>query len=207
MKKRLLSLLAAAAITLSLSACKPSETAQETQTSETGESAVVETVASADANSTEIHYITDWSIDELVQNIELNGKSYSMPFTVEDLGEGYSIGEKVNLSGDNYGYNLFYNDVSIALISTDKANTNVKKDYIISITVTFIEDIDFKIGDIEFGDTLNDIYSRYGKPSIESENKVACSYLFKNNNKLKDNVLTLIFDNDVLSGISIQYYK
>ena len=196
MKNRILSLCAAAAVVLSLSACKPSETVQETQTSE-----------AAETDTTEIHYITDWSIDELVQNIELNGKSYSMPFTVEDLGEGYTIGEKISLSKGNYGYNLYYNDTDFALITTDKSNTDVKKDNIISITVTDTEDIDFNVGDIEFGDTLNDIYSRYGKPSVESKNKVACSYLFENNNKLKDNTITLFFDNEKLNGISIQYEK
>ena len=190
MKKRLLSLFVAAAVLFSLSSCKPNEAVQEIHTSE-----------AAETKTTEIHYITDWSIDELVQNIELNGKSYSMPFTVEDLGEEYTIGEKVSLSEGNYGYNLYYNDTEFALITTDKSNTDVKKDNIISITVTDIEDIDFNVGDIEFGDTLNDIYSRYGKPSVESKNKVACSYLFGKNN------ITLFFDNEKLNGISILYEK
>lgn len=108
MKKRLLSLLAAVAITLSLSACKSSETAQETQTSQTVESAVTvsETIQAAETTAPEndeVIYETlaegqerDWKIEDVLKNdLEIDGIPISIPCTVEELldtlGDGYSI--------------------------------------------------------------------------------------------------------------------
>lgn len=114
MKKRLLSLLAAAAITLSLSACKPSETAQETQTSQTVESAVTvsETVQTAETTApenTEVIYETlaegqerNWKIEDVLKNdLEIDGIPISIPCTVEELlntlGDGYSVNNSATI--------------------------------------------------------------------------------------------------------------
>lgn len=114
MKKRLLSLLAAVAITLSLSACKSSETAQETQTSQTVESAVTvsETIQAAETTAPEndeVIYETlaegqerDWKIEDVLKNdLEIDGIPISIPCTVEDLlntlGDGYSVNNSATI--------------------------------------------------------------------------------------------------------------
>ena len=110
MKNRILSIFAAIAVTLSLSACQNGNTEQTVP---------LTTQSSEETTLTEIQYVTDWSIDELVQNIELNGKTYSMPFTLEDLGEAYSIGEKIEITETSASYPLYYNGTEIALINVN----------------------------------------------------------------------------------------
>jgi len=183
MKNRILSIFAAIAVTLSLSACQNGDTEQ---------TAPLTTQSSEETNSTEIQYVTDWSIDELVQNIELNGKTYSMPFTLEDLGEEYSLGEKVSLSGDSYGYDLYYNDKNYALITLDKKNTTI-------ISLTFTDNMDFKIGEFYPGNSSKDIVDTYGNPSVKASNN-AMTYLFTDGNSI-----SAFYENNKLNSISINY--
>ena len=61
MKKKFLSILVAIAVALSLSACQNSNTEQ---------TAPQMIQLSEETNSTEIQYVTDWSIDELLQDFE-----------------------------------------------------------------------------------------------------------------------------------------
>jgi len=183
MKNRILSVLAAFAVLASFSACQAGYTEQ---------TAPLTTQSSEETNSTEIQYVTDWSIDELVQNIELNGKTYSMPFTLEDLGEEYSLGEKVSLSGDSYGYDLYYNDKNYALITLDKKNTTI-------ISLTFTDNMDFKIGEFYPGNSSKDIVDTYGNPSVKASNN-AMTYLFTDGNSI-----SAFYENNKLNSISINY--
>lgn len=89
MKNRILSLFAAAAVVLSLSACKPSETAQETQTSkvtelavETSETAIVSETAQTsflteESTQTE-ETATETSSTETVETITIAGCKYDV---------------------------------------------------------------------------------------------------------------------------------
>ena len=143
------------------------------------------------SNSTEIQYITDWSIDELLQDFELNGKTYSMPLTIGDLGDGYLIGDKASLRGDNYGYYLRYNDEHFALITVDDSDTDINKWQIKSFSIS--EDDNYKFGDLYYGNTRENIINKYGLPSFSTEigattidnyifeNKDAVSVEYKNN--------------------------
>ncbi len=150
------------------------------------------TSAISEETSNDINYITDWSLDELVQNIELNGKSYSMPFTVEDLGEGYTIGEKISLSGDTYGYNLYYNDKYYALIKLNLNN--------IITSITFSDNVNFKIGELYSGNSKEKIINVYGIPSVEARDIIA-TYLFSNGNSI-----SIFYEDNKLESISINYY-
>ncbi len=149
--------------------------------------------------SNDINYITDWSLDELVQNIELNGKSYSMPFTVEDLGEGYSLGEK----NDN-GYDLYYNGNYYALIRVAHYYWEIEKCDIICIT--FFDDPDlsdttpqFKLGEFCMGSERDNIISLYGDPTEFSEG--SDRYIFSDGREI-----SVTYKDEKLAGLFIDNY-
>ena len=146
-----------------------------------------------------------WSLDTLVKNIELNGKTYSMPFTLDDLGSDYSVGNAILFDNNTYGYALNYkNDIFTAIVKFD--GFDYTKSRIISFTTS--DDTEVKVGDICFGDDRFDILRRYGTPSIEeqkSENEFEYFYGSMAEDKEKANGLYLYFEDNKLTGISIRY--
>ena len=149
--------------------------------------------------------MTDWSLDSLVKNIELNGKTYSMPFTLDDLGDDYSVGNAILFENNTYGYSLIYKgDIFTAIVKFD--GFDYTKSKIISFTAS--DDADLKVGEISFGDDRFDILKKYGKPSIEeqkSENEFAYFYGSMSEDGEKANGLYLYFEDNKLIGISIKY--
>ena len=150
--KRFWAILAAVCMIFSMVGCKQNGIPVE-QTSE--ESNQVKSVKK------EPYYITDWSIDDLVTSVEMNGVTYSMPFTLNDLGEDYTI-EKIN---DELV--LYYHGENYALIKV-KDNSDIKNSEIISITTDCTyHDTDFKIDNTNFGDEQTDVLEKYGEPSLK----------------------------------------
>ena len=110
MKKRILSLFAAFAVMLSLSACQPKDTGQDTQTREAVESVctVSETVQAvektAPESSEELQIetefeIIDWTMEDLVSNIEIYGDKLSLPCTISEISSDYKV-ENINYFED-----------------------------------------------------------------------------------------------------------
>ncbi len=110
MKKRILSLFAAFAVMLSLSACQPKDTGQDTQTREAVESVctVSETVQAvektAPESSEELQIetefeIIDWTMEDLVSNIEIYGDKLSLPCTISEISSDYKL-ENINYFED-----------------------------------------------------------------------------------------------------------
>ena len=154
----------------------------------------------ADTDTSDFHYITDWSLNEIVQNIEMNGKLYSMPFSVEQLGEEYSIGEKVSLTSESYGYNLYYNNEYFALINLDTDEVDINKSLITSLS--FGENSNYKIGEFYNGNKKKNVKKTYGNPSIESDIGNLSSYTFENGDGI-----TVLYENNKVSGIVIRYHN
>ena len=223
MKKRLkqsLALVGILIVSLSLSGCEKfveTDVSAETllQTSETqsqtsyNKSQNVETIAETKAEEStvtskyEFHYITDWSIDKIVQNIEMNGTSYSMPFTVGDLGENYSLEEIDRTPG---GYFLNYCSYEhYALIDVYNDDTDIKKCRIRSITVN--DNVDFKIDNLSFGVKREKILEKYGEPSLAT-NETVWTYVFEGETIDQNSALLFTFNKKgELDGISIGYNK
>ena len=108
--KRILSLFAAFAVMLSLSACQAGDTEQDTQTREAVESVctVSETVQSvektAPESSEELQIetefeIIDWTMEDLVSNIEIYGDKLSLPCTISEISSDYKL-ENINYFED-----------------------------------------------------------------------------------------------------------
>ncbi|MBQ3161168.1 MAG: hypothetical protein IJC04_03480 [Oscillospiraceae bacterium] len=151
----------------------------------------------SETSSTEIQYITDWSIDELLQEFELNGKTYSMPLTIGDLGEGYSIGDKASLREDNYGYYLRYNDEHFALITVDDSDTDINKWQIKSFSLSGKK---YKFGDLFYKNKRTNVIDKYGFPSFSTEHgdTILDNYIFENNDSF-----TIHYKNNKIYGIVI----
>ncbi|MDE5992660.1 MAG: hypothetical protein K2G87_06380 [Oscillospiraceae bacterium] len=206
MKKRIkqsLALVGILIMSLSLSGCEKlveTDVSAETrsQTSYNGTQNATDT-----ANQSEFHYITDWSIDEVVQNIEMNGTSYSMPFTVGDLGENYSL-EAIDRTPGGYFLN-YCGDEHYALIDVYNDDTDIKKCRIRSITVN--DNVDFKIDNLSFGVKREKILEKYGEPSLAT-NETVWTYVFEGETEDQNSVLLFTFNKKgKLDGISIGYNK
>ena len=144
------------------------------------------------------YYITDWSIDDVITNVEMNGVTYSMPFTFNDLGEGYTI-EKIN---DELF--LYYHGENYALIKV-KDNSDIKNSEIISITISSEEN--FKLGDISNEDRLEDVLKKYGEPSLISSvgSFSLISYVFEGKKDKSNSSIGFTFKDNKLNTIGIIY--
>ena len=94
---------------------------------------------------------------EDMNRIEIKGKTVSFPFSVEELGDDFSI-------GGNSNDELFYNEESMGYINTDEND----KSKITSLTAVTA---DIKIGELSLNEvtTENDIISIWGEPEQRYE--------------------------------------
>ena len=172
MKNRILSILTALAITVSLSACQAGDTGQTPPLSEV---VVSETTQSLETTiQSEIEQTSNLTFED-INIIEINGKQVSLPFKVEDLGEGYSIGEEY---GFNESYSaLYYNKQCLALINL---NDN---EYIYSIAFDSDGFIDnsLNIYGLSFENNFTEIINILGNPTRQKELALIYEY---NNGKL-----------------------
>lgn len=192
--KKIMLFIAAACMIFSMVGCKQNGIPVE-QTSE--ESNQVKSVKK------EPYYITEWSIDDLVTSVEMNGVKYSMPFTFNDLGEGYTI-EKINDC-----LFLYYHGENYALIEV-KDNSDINNSEIIHLTTDCTySDKDFKIGDTSLGDELDDILKKYGEPSLKvtAETISGIYYVFEGKTEEQSSGVGFTFTDGKLDGISVTYNK
>lgn len=148
--KKFLSAFAAAAVVLSMVGCSGGTE----QVSDTA----VETVQSEALTFDDINII------------EINGKTVSLPFKVEELGEEYSIVEE---QGNVQTYPaIYYNEQCLAFVDFD-ANDNV-------ISISFPSDSlkreDIKLYGLSSNDTYDKIISVIGTPTTESETLLIYEY-------------------------------
>ena len=203
-KKFLTALLAAACMVFGMSGCRYSAIPVNQKTSET---------TSVTANETYFNYITDWSIDEIVKNVEMNGVTYSMPFTLNDLGDKYSLelaSADFDESGkfDHYVYSLNYCDAVYAGIDVFDQFVSDMDNYKIT-SITLMSDTDFKFGGIGPESTKADILERFGEPSVASSDYNMFMYMFYEEDDELHNIVVVAFENDneTLKGITIRYNK
>lgn len=110
--KKLLSLLAAAAVMLSLSACKLGETGQDLEPS-----AVIEPPEDG------------WTLEELNQVLYMNGQKIELPLMFSSLKEGYEIKEKQYSNEANSDRtavgNLYYGNEFVAIVAFNELEKDI----------------------------------------------------------------------------------
>lgn len=165
---------------------------------------------------------TSFDYDEVCKNIVINGKQYTFPFSVEELGEGYSIGDisysKLDNEDEYYSVvtDLYYQNKKIASVSyyglnnkdKDSVDFNVRKiddlyqnEFFCDNPKNYIEFSGLKLGDdtnkiIEFlGNPTEKKGSTdtYGSFIYSKDEKKNISYTYKNNNI---NGIVLSFNNN-----------
>ncbi len=151
--KKLLSVISAMAVMLAMGGCESKEAEQVSET-------VAETVQSEKLTFEDVNVI------------EINGRSVSLPFKVEELGEGYSIVEV-------QGYNervpaIYYNNQCLAVIENYNGND------ITSLTFTSdsFEHNSVEICNLSSSDNFQKIIDTVGEPSRQKE--LALIYEFDN---------------------------
>ena len=58
----------------------------------------------------------DEAINELLNNIEVNGKHIDFPFTLNDLGDEFDFDYYVDMGDGTYGMDLIYNNNKVAIV-------------------------------------------------------------------------------------------
>ena len=58
----------------------------------------------------------DEAINELLNNIEVNGKHIDFPFTLNDLGDDFEFDNYVDMGDGTYGMDLIYNNNKVAIV-------------------------------------------------------------------------------------------
>ncbi|MBD5145071.1 MAG: hypothetical protein HDT21_04045 [Ruminococcus sp.] len=204
-KKRFAVLLAAVFMVLGFAGCLYNEIPANQDSSET---------TSAAADEIDFHYVTDWSLDDMVQSIEMNGVTYSMPFTLNDLGNKYSlewVGVDFEENGkvDHYTYVLKYCDMVYAGIEVfDPFDFNDMDNYKIT-SIILTSDTDFKFGGVDPESTKDNILEKFGEPSYISSDYNMFAYMFDGGDDNLDSSVVVGFndDNEMLKVIAIRYYK
>lgn len=115
--KRILSLFAAFAVMLSLSACQLNDTGQDMQSS-----AVIEQTNETTEMKTIEPPEDGWTLEELNQVLYLNGQQIQLPLMFSSLNDGYEIRNRKYNDKDSLDYNivggeLYYNNELLAVVS------------------------------------------------------------------------------------------
>ena len=151
---------------LALSGCGE-EQSVETDVTEAQLNDDIQTTVEPDENQSEQ---TEKLTFDDVNIIEINGKQVSLPFTVDELGEEYSIGEEY---GSNEIYTaLYYKNEFIAFININ----NEKEITSISFPSETLENNIIKIYNLSSSDSFEKIIDTIGIPNVQTE--IALLYKF-----------------------------
>ena len=114
--KKLISILSAMVVLLSMTACGKNGDESKNTTTTTTTSI---TTSQSENEQPEIEPLPvpegGWTAEELAKTIRINGELISIPFTIDSLGEGYTIKEEDTQIFDSgaCGTHLYYNDEAI----------------------------------------------------------------------------------------------
>ena len=168
MKKRILSLFAAVAVMLSLSACQPNDTGQDTQPSE-----VIEQTNEITEMKTIEPPEDGWTLEELNTVMYLNQKPFSLPCTADEITDYFEIQNNYLNQKDN-------NSLILDVLYDGKYAFSVKgiQDNVLMITEISIpalgyeanipRDELFVINGFKLTGSLDELEAALGKPTSYS---------------------------------------
>ncbi len=195
MKKKFLSILAAFAVLVSFSACQAGNTGQTPPLSEAvvSEATVaLETAVSSEETTApenleepkiETEYeITDWTMEGLLSDVEINGVKLSLPCSYEELAEHFEL--ELDLSFYNEPYEKYCycyalrEDLYILTSYYSKVETdNPSAEGMSDIYIACENDAKFRFGEIISGlSTREDVEQVLGKPNFNLTSKSGTWY-------------------------------
>ena len=112
----------------------------------------------------------DEAINELLNNIEVNGKHIDFPFTLNDLGDDFEFDNYVDMGDGTYGMDLKYRDESVAIVyvkvdSDKNLNRNTK---IYSLDISRVDNQIFTINNIDCNSDIEDVKKYMNKFKINN---------------------------------------
>ena len=117
----------------------------------------------------------DEAINELLNNIEVNGKHIDFPFTLNDLGDDFEFDNYVDMGDGTYGMDLTYRDESVASVyvkvdSDKNLNRNTK---IYSLDISRVDNQIFTINNIDCNSDIEDVknYMKNFNVNYDDNNK------------------------------------
>lgn len=186
--KRILSLFAAFAILLSLSACQPNDMGQSIELVDEFVSETSQTIETTEMKTIEPPE-DGWTLEELNNVIKINGINYSFPVTLGTLAETYTY-DNDYIYTDKAGTIFYYNNTyafgaGLEYNDIEDINNNSR---IISAIFTILDDESqikssdlISVNGVKLGDTYENMINQLGEPDIVNENY---SYKYVINNKI-----------------------
>ncbi|MBQ3583921.1 MAG: hypothetical protein IJA27_04340 [Lachnospiraceae bacterium] len=133
---------------------------------ETKETVAVETTTAEQAETTgaegETQEVSDDVFADIFDDVEINGKQVTFPFSLNDLGDEYTIDEEpfaVNEENKLHSYDLYYNEKKIAIINytVKDANSKVDRDKKVTRYYSLYDEGNIKIRGVGLGDNLEKV--------------------------------------------------
>ena len=141
---------------------------------ETKETVAVETTTAEQAETTgaegETQEVSDDVFADIFDDVEINGKQVTFPFSLNDLGDEYTIDEEplaISEEDNLYSYTLYYNEREIAIVSytVKDADSKVDQDKKMARYQTLLDEGNIKIRGIGEGDSIDSVKDKI--PELE----------------------------------------
>lgn len=136
----------------------------------------------------------DEAINELLNNIEVNGKHIDFPFTLNDLGDDFEFDNYVDMGDGTYGMNLTYKGeiVAGAYVYADTEKDIDRKKIIYKISISRVDEQIFKINKIDCNSTIEDVKKYMKKFEVKNNYNTDVN----NIEYIDENYLFCLFIND-----------
>lgn len=101
----------------------------------------------------------DEAINELLNNIEVNGKHVDFPFTLNDLGDDFEFDNYVDMGAGTYGMDLKYKGETVAgaYVYADAEKDIDRNSKIVRIEISILDKQIFKISNINCESNIEDV--------------------------------------------------
>ena len=147
----------------------------------------------------------------VINDINWNGKILKQPFTVEDLGEGYTLDyfKSYDSSSTNKKYSAYYlkyNSENIGLISRENIRKDKDSDEIHQLDINESYECDYSnisVGKIKIGMKLDDVIAAWGEASKILELNTENQYIYYAINDEYKYISVSIDKNDKIVGFNI----
>lgn len=136
----------------------------------------------------------DEAINELLNNIEVNGKHVDFPFTLNDLGDDFEFDNYVDMGDGTYGMDLKYNGETVAgaYVYADTEKNIDRKTIIYRVSISRVDEQVFKISRIDCNSTIEDVRKYMNKFEEKNNDNTDVN----NIEYIDENYLFCLFIND-----------